>query len=139
MDLDRINLLKAITRRMDWLGERQRVLSENIANADTPNYKPKDLKAVSFSELVRGSQLTSSGAGTVATQAGHFRGLQGRGSDNWKIGRAQGTYETSPNGNAVNLEQQMMNVAETQGEHNLMTNLYRKQVGLLRKALTRQG
>ncbi len=34
----------------------------------------------------------------------------------------------------------MMNVAETQAEHGLMTNLYRKQVGMLRKALgNRQG
>ncbi|MEK9971209.1 MAG: flagellar basal body protein, partial [Ferrovibrio sp.] len=43
MDLDKINVIKAITRRMDWLGERQRVLAENVANADTPGYKPKDL------------------------------------------------------------------------------------------------
>lgn len=134
MDLDRISLLKAITRRMDWLGERQRVLAENVANADTPNYKPKDLKQVSFNELVRNSQL---GSGTAVTQPGHFRGLSGRGSDHWKIGRAEGSYETAPNGNAVNLEQQMMSVAETQADHNMMTNLYRKQIGMLRKAMGR--
>lgn len=131
MDLDKISVIKAITRRMDWLGERQRVLAENVANADTPGYKPKDLKQVSFGELVRNSQLSS---GAAATQPGHFRGLAGRSSDQWKTSRS-GNYETAPNGNAVNLEQQMMNVAETQAEHNLMTNLYRKQVGLLRKAL----
>jgi flagellar basal-body rod protein FlgB len=136
MDLDKINLVKAITRRMDWLGERQRVLAENVANADTPGYKPKDLKQVSFGELVRGSQLSG---GVAATQAGHFRGLSGRASDNWRTSRPGG-YETSPNGNSVNLEQQMMNVAETQAEHGLMTNLYRKQIGMLRKALgNRQG
>lgn len=137
MDLDKISVLKAITRRMDWLGERQRVLAENVANADTPNYKPKDLKQVSFGELVRNSQLSG---GAAATQPGHFRGLGGRSSDQWKTARPSGNYETAPNGNAVNLEQQMMNVAETQAEHNLMTSLYRKQVGLLKKALgNRQG
>lgn len=136
MDLDKISLVKAITRRMDWLGERQRVLAENVANADTPGYRPKDLKKVSFSELVRGSQLSG---GVAATQPGHFRGLAGRTSDNWRNTTAKG-YEISPNGNEVNLEQQMMNVAETQAEHGLMTNLYRKQVGMLRKALgNRQG
>ena len=137
MDLDRINLLKAITRRMDWLGERQRVLAENISNADTPGYKPKDLKPVTFSEMVRGSQI---GMRAAATQPGHLRGLNGSYNDGWAAARQNGTYETAPNGNAVNLEQQMMNVVETQGEHNLMTNLYRKQVGMLRKALgNRQG
>lgn len=153
MDLDKIGLLKAITRRMDWLGERQRVLAENVANADTPNYKPRDLKAVSFNELVRNSQLggtamAASGGGSVtggmsaggasqaaATQPGHFRGVAGRGSDHWKAVRANGNYETAPNGNAVNLEQQMMGIAETQADHSLMSNLYRKQVGMLRKAL----
>lgn len=137
MDLDRINLLKAITRRMDWLGERQRVLAENISNADTPGYKPRDLKPVSFSEMVRSSQI---GIRASATQPGHLRGLNGSYNDGWAAARQTGTYETSPNGNAVNLEQQMMNVVETQGEHSLMTNLYRKQVGMLRKALgNRQG
>ncbi|WP_300298744.1 flagellar basal body protein [Ferrovibrio sp.] len=132
MDLDRISLLKAITRRMDWLGERQRVLAENVSNADTPGYKPKDLKPVSFSELVRSSQI---GMAATATQPGHFRGLGGRGSDGWKADRSKGTYETAPNGNEVTLEQQMMNVAENQADHSLMTNLYRKQVSMLRKAI----
>jgi len=137
MDLDKINVLKAITRRMDWLGERQRVLADNVANADTPNYKPKDLKQVSFSELVRGTQITNSAS---VTQSGHIRSLSGRGAEKWRASKAEGNYETAPNGNAVNLEQQMMNVAETQADHNLMTNLYRKQVGMLRKALgNRQG
>lgn len=136
MDLDKINVLKAITRRMDWLGERQRVLAENVANADTPNYKPKDLKQVSFGELVRNSQLSG---GAAVTQPGHFRSLGGRGGEQWKTAKS-GNYETAPNGNAVNLEQQMMNIAENQADHNLMTSLYRKQVGLLKKAIgNRQG
>ena len=137
MDLDRMGLLKAITRRMDWLGERHRVLAENISHADTPNYRAKDLKQVSFGELVRGSQL---GISARATQPGHVRGLSGAVNDQWKRTAAGGNYETAPNGNTVNLEQQMMSVAETQADHSLMTNLYRKQVGLLRKALgSRQG
>lgn len=156
MDLDKVGLLKAITRRMDWLGERQRVLAENVANADTPNFRPRDLKAVSFNELLRGSQLSGGAAAatggsrasgmtaggssqTAATQPGHFRSLAGRGSDHWKINQASGNYETAPNGNAVNLEQQMMNIAETQADHSLMSNLYRKQIGMLRKAIGRGG
>lgn len=139
MDLNRIGLLKAITQRMDWLGERQRVLAENISNADTPGYKPKDLKPVSFSELVKGSGSQLSLTARI-TEPGHLRGLGGRQNDHWKVARSSDSYETAPNGNAVNLEQQMMNVAETQADHGLMTNLYRKQVSMLRKALgSRQG
>lgn len=136
MDLNRIGLLKALTRRMDWLGERQRVLAENISNADTPGYRARDIKPVSFGELMRGSQL---GITARATQPGHLRGLGGTANDQWKR-TTTGAYETAPNGNTVNLEQQMISVAETQSDHSLMTSLYRKQVGMLRKALgNRQG
>ncbi|MBX3455524.1 flagellar basal body rod protein FlgB [Ferrovibrio sp.] len=132
MDLDSIGILKAITRRMDWIGERQRVLAENVANADTPNYKPRDLKPANFSELVQGNNQRM---GLKVTAAGHFPAAAGAGSATWRTQKVEGTYEVAPNGNAVNLEEQMMRLAENQGDHNLMTNLYRKQVGLLRKAL----
>jgi len=134
MDLDRINILKAITRRMDYAGERQRVLSENIANADTPGYKPKDLKPASFAELVHGTQSRTP---LKVTAAGHLPGLGSKAGEAWKSQRAKGEFEVAPNGNAVNLEQQMMMVAENQSDHNTMANLYRKQVGLIRKAISR--
>jgi len=129
MDLDKINILKAMTRRMEWLGERQRVLAENIANADTPGYKPKDLKPTTFKDMVQGNEPHM---GLATTSEGHMRGA---GNSAWRPERKRGNFETAPNGNAVNLEDQMLAVAETQGDHNLMTNLYRKQVGMLRKAL----
>jgi len=132
MDLDNIGILKAITRRMDWIGERQRVLAENVANADTPNFKPRDLKQVNFSELLRGN---SQKMGLKVTAAGHFPAAGGAGAEHWRSQKTDTTYEVAPNGNAVNLEEQMMRLAENQADHNLMTNLYRKQVGLLRKAL----
>jgi flagellar basal-body rod protein FlgB len=132
MDLDRVDLLKAITRRMEWLGERQRVLSENIANADTPGYQARDLKQVSFGDLVKGAQP---GLTARVTQPDHIAGLSGQENDRWATKRLNDAYETAPNGNKVDLEQQMMSVTETQADHNLMTNLYRKQMSLLRKAI----
>jgi len=132
MDLDRINIMKAIARRLEWTGERQRVLAENIANADTPGYKPKDIKSANFSELVKGPNQRT---GLAVTSPGHIGRSSAGGAEKWKVERAKGDFEVAPNGNAVNLEQQSMLVASNQGEHNLMTNLYRKQVGLLRKAL----
>ena len=43
MDLNKIPVLKMITTQMDWLNQRQKVLSQNIANADTPDYVAHDL------------------------------------------------------------------------------------------------
>ena len=132
MDLDRVDLLKAITQRMQWLGERQRVLSENIANADTPGFQAKDMKKVSFAELVKGSQP---GLTLRVTQPDQIRGLPGHENDQWATQNLADPYGVEPNGNKVDLEQQMMKVAETQADHSLMTSLYRKQMGMLRKAL----
>ncbi|WP_147385589.1 hypothetical protein [Oleomonas cavernae] len=36
MDLDRIPVIGMLVRRMEFLGARQRVIAQNVANADTP-------------------------------------------------------------------------------------------------------
>ncbi|MCB0376336.1 MAG: hypothetical protein KDD04_10490, partial [Sinomicrobium sp.] len=47
------------------------------------------------------------------------------------------TYEVAPVGNAVIVEEQMMNAAKTTMDYNLMTTLYQKNVGMIRTALGR--
>ena len=48
------------------------------------------------------------------------------------------TYETQPSGNAVVLEEQLLMANDTVGDHRMMTNLYQKNLNLLRIALGRQ-
>ncbi|MGR3584486.1 MAG: flagellar basal body rod protein FlgB, partial [Pseudooceanicola nanhaiensis] len=43
MKLSGMAFFQIASQRMQWLGERQVVISENIANADTPDYKAKDI------------------------------------------------------------------------------------------------
>src|SRR3546814_14076552 len=45
-------LFSLLGKRMDWLGQRQKVLAQNIANADTPDYVPRDLKPQEFRRMV---------------------------------------------------------------------------------------
>ena len=52
MDLSKIPIFEAIAKRMSWLGERQTVLAQNVANADTPGFAARDLKAPDFSRLM---------------------------------------------------------------------------------------
>ncbi len=44
------------------------------------------------------------------------------------------TYETSPSGNAVILEEQMLNASQTLSEHRTMANLHEKYVKMMRAA-----
>lgn len=129
MDVLDIPVLGALRTRMAYLSERQDVLAENIANANTPGYAAKDLAALSFQDLLNGT------ARLAATDPRHFTG----GPDG---GRAFETRErpdaiTALNGNSVSLETQMIKVAETQIAYATATGLYQKAVGLIRVALGR--
>ena len=129
MDLTKVPLLEAITRRMAWLGDRQSVLSQNVANADTPGYVAKDVKAPSFAELVSGA---SARLPMAVTEPGHMVPVQGNGG--FKL-VAQKTPERSPDGNGVQLETQMMKISDTANDYALTTSLYRQQLGLFKLVL----
>jgi hypothetical protein len=48
MDLFQLKLFQRMSERMGWLGARQEVLAQNIANSDTPDFVPHDMKALKF-------------------------------------------------------------------------------------------
>ena len=131
MDFGSIPLFRAMATRMSWLGERERVLAQNVANADTPGYVPQDLKQQSFRDLLGGSARPA----LARTNSKHLTGAASAPGDATltKVKEA----ETTPSGNRVSLEQEMMKVGETATQHHLITSLYRQQLGLLRTALGR--
>lgn len=134
MDLGGLPIFKMITTKMDWLARRQRVLAQNVANADTPGYTPQDLEKIDFKDKFRREsfrlQLTTTNSDHI--QSGIRQTVFG------DIQDIRESYETSPTGNAVILEEQLIKVADTAAAHQLATSLYRKNVGLFRIALGRQ-
>lgn len=129
----KINLFQAFARKMDWLGQRQAVLSQNIANADTPDFKPQDMKAGAFARLLarRVDPVTP-----AVTHTSHISPAA-QGDPGFRSGDKGTRYETAPSGNAVVLEEQLIKVGQTQMDHQLMNNLYRKHVQMIRAALGR--
>jgi len=124
-------LFSLLSKRMDWLGQRQKVLAQNIANADTPEYVPHDLKPQDFRRLVE--RQSTGMLQPTATQAGHIQTSSLR-SDNRGI-EEKAPYESAPSGNSVVLEEQLIKVAQTQNDYNAITNLYKKQVAMVKMAL----
>jgi flagellar basal-body rod protein FlgB len=133
MDFGSIPLFRAMATRMSWLGERQKVLAQNVANADTPGYVPQDLKQQSFRELVGGSVRPT----LAATDAQHITSAA-RGSNRFAEKPVR-TAELTPSGNRVSLEQEMMKVGETATEHRLVASLYKRHIAIIRAALGRGG
>ncbi|MHA1536735.1 MAG: flagellar basal body rod protein FlgB [Alphaproteobacteria bacterium] len=145
MDFSQIPLFQAITKKMGWLGQRQQVLARNIANINTPGYKPKDLTAPDFGAILRGS---GSGAGApagggvplVATHRAHFKAgpLEDTTAEREKES-SQPDGPMRPNGNAVVMETELMKVNKTAMDYQLTTNIYRKYISMFHTALGRRG
>ncbi len=55
MDLNKVSLFGMMKQRLAWLGQRQEVLAQNIANADTPGYRRK---LISFESAMDGARDT---------------------------------------------------------------------------------
>jgi flagellar basal-body rod protein FlgB len=108
---------------MRWLQARSRVVAENIANADTPGFKPSDLR-----EQGQGSDL-------VTTSARHIGGAS---PGQPAVVQAART-ETRPGGNAVSLEDEMLKLSGTQLEYQMLAGLYQRSFALLRTAIGKRG
>jgi flagellar basal-body rod protein FlgB len=126
MDPTRIGLFDLAERRLQWADQRQAVLAQNIANANTPGYKPHD---------VRSFDATLDGAGTVSpvrTQPNHLSGTAGGNAPNEVVDR---THQQSADGNAVALDEQLVKVADTETTHALVTTIYKKYLTMFSTAL----
>lgn len=126
MPISEMPILSMLRTRMHWHQERQRVLAENVSNADTPAFKPRDLTAPAF------DRPAATQVSLAQTNAGHQSGLSG--SSRFAEGRQVG-YETRPTGNAVHLEDEMLKVAGNQMDYQAVTSLYTRSLGLMKTAL----
>ena len=125
MDPSRSAPITLAERRLAWLDARQRVLAQNIAHADTPAYRPRDL--TDFAALV----VQQGVAGLARTDARHIPAQRD------PRARVDRQAEASPNGNAVSLDREALKVADTDTAHALAIGLHRRWLGLFRTALGR--
>ena len=138
MPVSQAPLFKLMSARLGWLSQREVVLGQNLANADTPDYRPRDLRPAEFARLAEALPGTAGRLTMSRTDPAHL----GPG-EQVRIGLAsrpaESVYETTPNGNAVILEEQMAKASQTALDYQLTSNLYRKYLGMLRTALGTQS
>jgi len=128
MDLIGNSPVSLAERRLAWLDTRQKVLSRNVANADTPGFRPSD--AVPFQSLLARSRAS---AAMVTTDAQHMTASRA----SILAVQDRRVAERTANGNAVSLDQQAIRIAETDQAHALAMGLHRKYLGLFRMTLGR--
>jgi len=132
MSINDLPVLSVLRSKMQWHQERQRVLSENVSNSDTPNFKPRDLVQPKFEST--GSSAGAMGSlAMMRTATSHIAPANG-GGDSFDQNRKAG-FETRPAGNAVNLEDEMLKVSANQMDYAAVTSLYSKSLHLLKTAI----
>ena len=136
MNLSTLNVFRVATVKMGWLSERQGVLAQNIANADTPDYRAKDLKAPSFSKTMSNGNHNVKMAQTAK---GHMIGLENTMNSRLIKERDKDVYEVSPNDNAVIMEEQLIKISESSMNFKLASSIYSKNLSMCKMALNGAG
>jgi flagellar basal-body rod protein FlgB len=131
MNLPEIPLLGILRERMAWLNARQGVLSQNVANADTPGYSARDIKPIDFGDILKGE--SQSQPALIVTDPRHIA-ITPDTTAGYEDAAAPDT-ESNPTGNTVSLEQEMIKVADNQAQYAAAANLYSKAVGMMRTAI----
>jgi flagellar basal-body rod protein FlgB len=130
MDLNRLGIFKLMSDKMAWDNQRQEVLAQNVSNSDTPNYQAQDLVPFDFKH-----QLREAGHLELASTDPAHLSASSTGAGGYRAAKDRTAYETSPTGNAVVLEDQMTKIGQNAIDFQALTNLYRKQIGMLKMAL----
>ena len=107
-------------------GERQALISQNVANADTPDYKARDLPE--FKSVF----MPEAGGAQRATRAGHLHGVS---ADGMVMSPEEIRDEASLNGNQVSLETEMLKSVSAQRDHDRALAIYKSSLSVLRTAI----
>ncbi len=122
-------IFSALKAKMHWNQSRQKLLAENVANADSVGFKPRDLKSFSKTYAATGALQAVSLTMTASTHLAGYDQLSGF------SGNKGLDFETVPSGNSVNLEDQMTKLAENQMDYQSAITIYTKSMNYLKIAL----
>jgi flagellar basal-body rod protein FlgB len=122
-------VMNLLTEKMSYLGQKLSVHAQNVANANTPQYKAKELKAfVPFSQA-----LKDASTGMKVSDAQHIVPASMAGVN--AATKKAHSFETVPSGNSVDIEQQMMQVSATTVDYQATVSIYQKFMGLMKSAI----
>lgn len=137
MGLDDIPLFAMLRDRLGYLSERQAVISQNVANSDTPGYTPSDLKP--FTIANGGSQPQMQAVAVTMTSPMHLAPASSKAVSGPYKPRKNSDSETTLDGNSVVLEDEMIKMNQTRMDYDAAISFYQKSLGLIRMAVKKPG
>jgi len=136
MGIADVPLLGQIKGRLNWLDERQRVVSQNIANASTPGFVARDLQQPANADFAA-AMRAGGGVQMARTNAAHIAPAQANVAR--FSSQASPDSETTLDGNSVVLEEQMLKMSESRMAYDAAISLYSKSMSMLRMAAKKPG
>lgn len=122
-------ILSLMKDKMSYLGQKSAVLAQNVANANTPGYKAKEIAG--FTTFAQEMERASNTMNVTSDKHIVPAGMSGVNATTKRMK----SFEVLPSGNSVDLEQQMMEVSATTIEYQADTSIYQKFMNLFRIAL----
>jgi flagellar basal-body rod protein FlgB len=139
MNIDSIPLISMLRSRLGYLTQREGLISQNVANADTPGYTPHDLHGFTFAAAMEASQGGGAGGMDAAPAAdGHIALTGAKASAGFKP-MVSPDSEATLNGNQVVLEDQMMKMNEARMDYDAAVGFYQKSLSLIQMAIRKPG
>lgn len=111
-----MQLFETASRHMTWLAERQKVTAANIANADTPGYRVREIN--SFSSFLEGPtvELATTSPMHLSSEPGDIRSAGTRAGTGWNA---------SHSGNNVSIERELMTASSSNRMMNIDSGIVR--------------
>ncbi|WP_424977630.1 FlgB family protein [Leisingera sp. S232] len=125
-----LNVFKIAYSMATHAGKRQALVSQNIANADTPGYHTKDIKP--FKEVFAASAHPT---GMIASRGSHLNGAAGN-EMNWVV--TSSDDGSDPNDNSVSVETELLKGVEVARQHKRAMAIYKSSMNILRSSLGKQ-
>lgn len=124
-----LNVFKLSHAMATHAGKRQALVSQNIANADTPDYHAKDIKpfAEAFTSGVAPEDMR-------ASRDGHLNGASGNALD-WAVSSTDAGAD--PNNNSVSVELEILKGVEVKRQHDRALAIYKSSMNILRTSIGR--
>jgi flagellar basal-body rod protein FlgB len=138
MNLDAIPLFSMLKSRLGYENQRQKLIGQNVANADTPGFSPQDLNSFTVPASMGGAGGELKMVQPATTDPGHMSSLPMKPNSQWKVITA-GDSETTLNGNQVVLEDEMAKMSESRMDFEAALGFYQKSLAMLQLAGRRPG
>lgn len=137
--LDDIPLFSMLKSRLGYLGQRQKLIAQNVANSDTPGFTPQDLDPFKTSVGSKAqAPLALAPVALAQTNPAHLALKTSAARSAFKVNSAPDS-ETRMDGNQVVLEEQMMKMTDARQNYDAAIGFYEKSVAMIQAAIHAPG